>query len=323
MSNSKLVVHTNISPNRSSPRNHKIDTISIHCVVGQVTAESLGNIFKPSSKGASSNYGVDKDGRVGMYVEEKDRSWCTSSASNDNRAITIEVASDTKHPYKVTDKAYNALIELVADICKRNGITKLVWSTNKSDRINRVNGCNMAVHRDYANKSCPGDYLYGLHSDIAKQVNAKINSSEVEEKETTTQTTKEEVYSESVKGVQQWLNDKFKTKIDEDNIYGPLTKKAIVKALQTQLNLLYNTRLSVDGIFGNLTKSQVRNLKIGSSGDYVQILQSALICNKRKTGGYDGIFGNQTEQAVKDFQAINKIVVDGIAGKSTFERLLK
>ena len=109
-----------------------------------------------------------------MYVEEKDRSWCSSNGDNDHRAITIEVASDTTHPYAVNDKAYNALIELVADICQRNGIKKLVWSTDKNERVNHLNGCNMTVHRDYANKACPGDYLYERHGDIAAKVNAKL-----------------------------------------------------------------------------------------------------------------------------------------------------
>lgn len=111
-----------------------------------------------------------------MYVEEKDRSWCSSSGANDHRAITIEVASDTKHPYAVNDKAFAALIDLVTDICQRNGIKKLVWSTNKSDRVNHRNGCNMTVHRDYANKSCPGDYLYNRHGQIADEVNKRLGS---------------------------------------------------------------------------------------------------------------------------------------------------
>lgn len=172
--NSKLVNYTRISPNRSVNRNHAIDTVSIHCVVGQCSVETLGSIFASTSKEASSNYGIGYDGRVGLYVEEKDRSWCTSSASNDNRAITIEVASDTYHPYRVKDVAYKSLIKLLVDICKRNGIKKLVWSTNKSERMNHLNGCNMTVHRDYANKSCPGDYLYNLHGQIAKEVNAQL-----------------------------------------------------------------------------------------------------------------------------------------------------
>ena len=178
MSNSPLVSYTKISPNKTSPRNKKIDTITIHCVVGQCSIETLGNIFAPTSRQASSNYGVGVDGRIGMYVEEKDRSWCSSNAANDHRAITIEVASDTTEPYAVNDKAFAALIDLVTDICQRNGIKKLVWSANKEDRVNHKNGCNMTVHRDYANKSCPGTYLYERHGQIADEVNKRLGSYE-------------------------------------------------------------------------------------------------------------------------------------------------
>lgn len=184
--NSPLVSYTKLSPNHSGQRKHTIDTITIHCVVGQCSVETLGNIFAPTSRQASSNYGIGKDGRIGMYVEEKNRSWCTSSSANDNRAITIEVASDTKHPYAVNDKAYAALLDLVTDICKRNGIEKLVWSTVKNDRVNHLNGCNMTVHRDYANKSCPGDYLYNLHGEIAAEVNKRLGQTEAADPEPTT-----------------------------------------------------------------------------------------------------------------------------------------
>lgn len=179
MSNSPLVNYTKISPNKSSPRSHKIDTVTIHCVVGQCSVETLGNVFAPTSRQASSNYGIGYDGRIGMYVEEKDRSWCSSNAANDNRAITIEVASDTKEPYAVNAKAYAALIDLLVDICKRNGIKELVWSTNKADRVNHKNGCNMTVHRDYANKSCPGTYLYERHAQIASEVNKRLGSTNI------------------------------------------------------------------------------------------------------------------------------------------------
>ncbi len=171
--NSKLVNYTRISPNRSVNRNHKIDTVSIHCVVGQCSVETLGSIFASSSKEASSNYGIGYDGRVGLYVEEKDRSWCTSSSSNDNRAITIEVASDTYHPYRVKDVAYKSLIKLLVDICKRNGIKELKWKADKS-LIGQVDKQNMTVHRWFANKSCPGNYLYNLHGQIAKEVNTQL-----------------------------------------------------------------------------------------------------------------------------------------------------
>lgn len=178
LSNSKLISYMKISPNRTSPRNHKIDTVTIHCVVGQCSVETLGNIFAPTSRQASCNYGIGADGRIGMYCEEKDRSWCSSNAANDNRAITIEVASDTKHPYAVNAKAYAALIDLLVDICKRNGIPRLVWSTSKADRVNHKNGCNMTVHRDYANKSCPGEYLYSRHAQIASEVNKRLGSTD-------------------------------------------------------------------------------------------------------------------------------------------------
>lgn len=186
--NSPLVSYTKPSPNHSGQRKHAIDTITIHCVVGQLSVETIGNIFAPTSRQASSNYGIGKDGRIGMYVEEKNRSWCTSSSANDNRAITIEVASDTKHPYAVNDKAYAALLDLVTDICRRNGIKKLVWSTVKNDRVNHLNGCNMTVHRDYANKSCPGDYLYNLHGEIAAEVNKRLGQTEAADPEPTAPT---------------------------------------------------------------------------------------------------------------------------------------
>lgn len=175
MSNSSLVTYTNITKTqKTSPRTHTIDTITIHCVVGQWTAKQICDYFANTDRNASCNYGVGKDGSIGLCVDEADRSWCSSNAANDHRAITIETASDTTSPYAVTDAAYNALINLVADICKRNSIKKLVWSTDKNTRVNHLNGANMTVHRDYANKSCPGDYLYGKMGDIADAVNAKL-----------------------------------------------------------------------------------------------------------------------------------------------------
>lgn len=173
MSNSPLVAYTKISPNKTSPRKHKIDTITIHCVVGQCSVERLGAIFTPTSKRASCNYGIGSDGRVGMYVEEKDRSWCSSNAANDNRAITIECASDTTHPYAINDKVYTTLIELCADICKRNGIKELKWKGDKT-LIGRVDKQNMTVHRWFANKACPGDYIYERLGTIASEVNKRL-----------------------------------------------------------------------------------------------------------------------------------------------------
>lgn len=179
MSNSKLVDYTRISPNKTSPRNHAIDTITIHCIVGQWTAKQGCDYFATTGRECSANYVVGKDGSIGLSVEEKDRSWCSSSASNDNRAVTIEVASDTTHPYAVTDKAYAALLDLVTDICRRNGIKKLLWKGDKS-LIGQVAKQNMTVHRWFANKACPGDYLYSRHSAIAAEVNKRLGASPAE-----------------------------------------------------------------------------------------------------------------------------------------------
>lgn len=178
--NSPLVSYTKISPNKTVNRNKAIDVITPHCVVGQCSVETLGNIFAPTSRQASSNYGIGADGKVGMYVEEKDRSWCSSSSSNDNRAVTIECASDTKHPYSMNDKVYATLIELCVDICKRNGKTKLVWLGDKNKTLNykpKSNEMLITVHRWFANKSCPGDWLYERLYDLADKVNNKLSKS--------------------------------------------------------------------------------------------------------------------------------------------------
>ena len=182
--NSKMVVCTKLSPNHSGLRTHSIDRISPHCVVGQVTAESLGSLFAKSSYKASSNYGIDKNGRVGMYVEEKNRSWCTSSNSNDQRAVTIECASDTKSPYRMNDAVYETLIKLCIDICRRNGKKKLLWFGDKNKTLNyspKADEMVITVHRWFASKSCPGDWLYSRLGDLAKKVTAELSGDDEED----------------------------------------------------------------------------------------------------------------------------------------------
>ena len=156
MSNSPLVSYTKLSPNHSGQRTHVVDRITPHCVVGQCSIETLGNIFASISRQASCQYGIGVDGRVGMYVEEKNRSWCSSSNANDQRAITIECASDATHPYAFNDTVYAKLIELCTDICKRYGKTKLLWFGDKTKTLNYEPASNemvLTVHRWFANKS--------------------------------------------------------------------------------------------------------------------------------------------------------------------------
>ena len=180
MSNSPLVSYTKLSPNHSGKRTHAIDRITPHCVVGQVTVQSLGNVFAPASRQASSNYGIGLDGAVGMYVEECNRSWCSSSNANDQRAVTIECASDTTAPYAFRQVVYDRLIELCVDICKRNGKTKLIWIDNKDKALAyepKAGEMLLTVHRWFANKSCPGDWMYARMGDLAAKVTAQLSGS--------------------------------------------------------------------------------------------------------------------------------------------------
>lgn len=171
--NSSLVSYTQLSPNNGGLRTHTIDTITIHCIVGQLSVETLGNIFADIKRDASSNYGIGADGRIGMYCEEKNISYCSSSRSNDNRAITIEVACEPYAPYEVNDVVMESLINLCTDICKRNNIKKLLWQADKS-LIGQVDKQNMTVHRWFFDTACPGDYLYEKHSYIAEEVNKRL-----------------------------------------------------------------------------------------------------------------------------------------------------
>ncbi len=181
--NSSLVAYTKLSPNHSGQRTMKIDRITPHCVVGQCSTEGLGDWFYKSSTQASSNYGIGKDGRVGLYVEEKNRSWCTSSNENDQRAVTIECASDKVEPYAMNEVVYDRLIDLCVDICQRNGKKKLLWFGDKQKSLSyqpKEDEMLITVHRWFANKSCPGNWLYARLGDLAAKVTARLSGGEAE-----------------------------------------------------------------------------------------------------------------------------------------------
>ena len=180
MSNSSLVNCKVMSPNHSGKRTHKIDRITPHCVVGQLSAESIGGCFDSSSVQASCNYGIGKDGRICLIVDEANRSWCSSSKANDQRAVTIECASDMTDPYAMTNEVYNSLINLCVDICKRNGANKLIWFGDKNTSLNyepKDGEMVITVHRWFANKACPGDWLYNRLGDLASKVTSILGGS--------------------------------------------------------------------------------------------------------------------------------------------------
>ena len=181
MGNSPLVVYTKYSPHNSGKRTMAIDRITPHCVVGQCSIEALGAEFAKPTKNASSNYGIDKDGRVGVFVDEDKVSWCSSSSANDRRAVTIECASDTTAPWAFRDAVYETLIQLCADICQRNGKTKLIWLGDKDKTLaynQKADEMVLTVHRWFATdgRSCPGDWMYARMSDLAARVTAELSA---------------------------------------------------------------------------------------------------------------------------------------------------
>ena len=181
--NSPLVAYTKLSPNHSGQRTHSIDRITPHCVVGQATAERICDCFISPDRQASCNYGIGTDGRVSLCVEEKNRSWCSSSRENDQRAVTIECASDTSAPYAMNSKVYESLVKLCTDICQRNGKKKLLWFADKTKTLNytpKVDEMVLTVHRWFANKSCPGDWLYSRLGDLAAKVTDALGSAPTE-----------------------------------------------------------------------------------------------------------------------------------------------
>lgn len=176
--NSSLVDYVQLSPNNSGKRILEIDRITPHCVVGQCSVESLGNLFSKTSRQGSSNYGIGVDGRVGMYVEEQNRSWCSSSNANDQRAVTIECASDTQHPYEMKPAVYNKLQLLCIDICKRHNKKKLLWFPERLEALSyspKEDEMLLTIHRWFANRECPGEWLFSRLGELAENVTKSLS----------------------------------------------------------------------------------------------------------------------------------------------------
>lgn len=293
MSNSKLVSYTKISPNRTVNSNRKIDTITIHCMAGNLSVEGCGSLFAKASRAASSNYGIGSDGRIGLYVEEKDRSWCSSNRENDMRAITIEVANDGGAPdWHVSDKAYESLINLLVDICQRNNIDALRWKNDKS-LIGQVDKQNMTVHRWFANKSCPGEYLMSKMGDIANEVNKRLGAT---------------------------VNNTVEVKEQTSTTY---TKTDFIRELQAAIGA------KVDGIAGPETLSKTPTLCVSRNKKHKAVLpvQKYLYAlGYTEVGKADGIAGAKFTAAVKRYQkeVVKLKVPDGIisARKNTWKKLL-
>ena len=312
--NSSLVSYTLLSPNNSGTRTHAIDRITPHCVVGQCTVQALGQVFYPTSRQASSNYGIGYDGKVGMYVPESKRSWCSSSGANDQRAITIEIASDTTSPYAIKDAAYNTAIKLMADICKRNGKTKLVYIADKttalaySDNGQKSNEMLITLHKWFASTICPGQYIINHLPDMVNKVNVILNGS------STVRTLFEEA---------QYMID--------NGINGEARKKQAVadgftaEKVQAEIDLILgkDTAAAAEDVVSILP-----DVYSGcTDATAVKIVQTALKRMGYYTGTVDGVCGTATVAAIKAFQTnLNKVygnyTVDGIFGPMCRTRLL-
>ena len=165
--NSPLVVHTNLSPHKNSPRNQPIRKITIHHTAGNILLENLGAWLARPSTRASYNYGISTDGRVGMFVEERNRCWGSSSAANDHQAVVIGVANNTLAPnWSVSETAFNTLIDLCVDICQRNNIPQLVYDGTANGSLTR--------HNMFSNQVCPGPTLQSRFPEICRLVNARL-----------------------------------------------------------------------------------------------------------------------------------------------------
>lgn len=315
--NSSLVNYKLLSPNHSGTRTRAIDRITPHMVVGQCTVESLGQVFLPVSRQASSNYGVGYDGRIGLYVEEKNRSWCSSSSANDQRAITIEIASDTFYPYTIKSAAANSVIKLMADICKRNGKDTLVWKGSKeaslaySDNGQKSNEMLITFHKWFGSTNCPGAYIENHISEWVAEVNKLLKGTSTSTTPTVT------LFAEAQKMIANNINGQ--ARINQAKADGFDSTK-----VQAQIDLMLgkDKAATITSIARTLP-----TVSLGSTGDAVRIVQTELKRMGYYTGAVDSIAGSSTIAAIKALQTNwNKVYggvsVDGAFGPQCWNKLL-
>lgn len=169
-----VVVEAHSSNYNKGRNGYKVCKITPHHMAGVLSAESCGRIFQDANRNASSNYGIGNDGKIACYVGEENRAWTSSSPSNDYQAITIEVSNcENGGQWKISDAAWNSLVNLCVDICKRYNF-KLVYDGTSKGSLTR--------HNMFASTSCPGPYLQGRFQELADTVNAKLEGKPAETK---------------------------------------------------------------------------------------------------------------------------------------------
>ncbi len=286
MGNSNLVDYVRISPNSTNPRNHKIDTITIHHMAGNASVESCGAGFAERSRAASSNYGIDNKGRVGLYVSEENRSWASSSRSNDHRAITIEIANDGGAPnWHISDTALAKVIDLCEDICRRNGIPKLNFTGDKTG--------NLTMHNYFANTTCPGPYLESKFPYIADEVNKRLGSMPA---------VPAEPESEGI------ILVAFKPTVFQ------WQKAAMADGFEFP-------KYGADGVWG-AECAGVARIAIVKQRDTYTHKSLTRIVQKVVGVAVDGLCGPDTDAAIRAYQKQHNLVVDGEVGINTWRSML-
>ena len=313
----KVLASTN---NYTQGRNgYKVCKITPHHAAGVISAEQLAKIFQNPNRQASANYCIGNDGTIVGGVDENNRAWTSSSRSNDFQAITIEISNcSTGGDWPISEAAWNSLVNLCVDICKRYNF-RLEYDGTK-------NG-SLTTHDMFANTNCPGPYLKGRLKELADTVNARLDGNSEEHSENNSESgkkTETDIYNDGlvncIYDIQEWLNRHYNTGLALDNIYGPKTKNALIKGLQTELNKQYNKGLAVDGIWGTNTYNACINVRQGAEGNITMLIQMALFI-KGYSLAMDKKFGADTTAKVKEFQKANRLSVDGIVGKNTFKAL--
>ena len=308
------------SSNYTKGRNgYKVCKITPHHAAGVISAEQLAKIFQNPNRQASANYCIGNDGTIVGGVDENNRAWTSSSRSNDFQAITIEISNcSTGGDWPISEAAWNSLVNLCVDICKRYNF-RLEYDGTK-------NG-SLTTHDMFANTNCPGPYLKGRLKELADTVNARLDGNSEEHSENNSESgkkTETDIYNDGlvncIYDIQEWLNRHYNTGLALDNIYGPKTKAALIKGLQTELNTQYNKGLIVDGIWGTKTYNACINVRQGAEGNITMLIQMALFI-KGYSLSMDKKFGSDTTVKVKKFQNANGLSVDGIVGKNTFKAL--
>lgn len=264
---SPLAKYVALSPNNSGRRNHKIDIVTIHCMVGHMSAKACVDMYMNPNIETSCNYAVgDNPGDIACGVDENNRAWTTSSPDNDHRAITIEVASDRNAPYAITDTAMENLITLLVDICKRNNIDALRWKADSGLKCYHPELQNMTAHRWFAAKACPGDYIYSREGWIADEVNKRLGKPTTNVVNTAKVNSKKEV------------DDMYKVQV------GAFTKKENAVKLQAELKakgydaIIVNTEETLSSKSVIEIAREVIDGKWGNGEDRKK---------KLKTAGYD------------------------------------